>query len=32
VMEGDFQPLMSALLHEDMAIKLAELGNPSALL
>lgn len=29
VMEGDFQPLMSALLHEDMAMKLAELGNPS---
>lgn len=28
VMEGDFQPLMSALLHEDMALKLAELGSP----
>ncbi|GAB5562223.1 MAG: peptide chain release factor 1 [Synoicihabitans sp.] len=27
VMEGEFQPLMSALLHEDMALKLAELGN-----
>ncbi len=27
VMEGEFQPLMSALLHEDMSIKLAELGN-----
>ena len=31
VMEGDFQPLMSALLHEDMAMKLAELGNPSTM-
>ena len=31
VMEGEFQPLMSVLLHEDMAFKLAELGNPSAL-
>jgi peptide chain release factor 1 len=31
VMEGEFQPLMSALLHENMAFKLAELGNPSAL-
>jgi hypothetical protein len=28
VMEGAFQPLMSGLLHEDMALKLAELGKP----
>ncbi len=26
VMEGEFEPLMNALLHEDMAIKLAALG------
>ena len=26
VMEGDFEPLMNALLHEDMAIKLAALS------
>ncbi len=28
VMEGAFEPLMKALLHEDMNFKLAELGNP----
>jgi peptide chain release factor 1 len=30
VMEGEFEPLVKALLEEDMALKLAEFSKPSA--